>query len=140
MPSKHAKIWAALKKHLELYPSKPTYIAYPNEGFNPPTDAITPYWIVESLQFDPLRLFYGSDCANWLTGSLFVNCMVPLHWDSLQSAEYAGALADYFKQDTRMVYDDIEVSVSNHPLISSAGYRDGSRWRVPVSISWEGWV
>lgn len=140
MPSKHAKIWAALKNHLELYPNKPSYISYPSESFTPPTDAVTPYWIVEDLRFDPLRIYYGSDCANWMTGSLFVNCMVPLNWTNTQSAEYAGALADYFKQDTPMGYDDIEVKVSNQPLISSAGYRDGDRWRVPVSIGWEGWA
>lgn len=137
MPSKHAKIWVALKTHLEAYSKKPSYIAYPSESFNPPNDAITPYWIVDDLRFDPLRIYYGSDCGNWLTGSLFVNCMIPLSWTSVQTAEYAGAVADYFKQDTEMAYDDMSVRVSNSPLVSS-GYRDGDRWRVPVTIRWEG--
>ena len=140
MPSRYENIWTALKNHLEAYPNKPSYIAYPGESFDPPTDAVTPYWIVEALNFDPLRVYYGSDCPNWQTGSLIINCMCVLQWSSTDNATWAGELADYFKQDTPMISDGLEIRVSNQPLISSAGFRDGSRWRLPVSIPFEGWV
>ena len=137
MPSRHAKIWKAIKTYLELYPSLPM-VAYGGEGFTPPDDSLTPYLIVDDLRFDAVRL-YSDAQENWQSGNLVINVMVPIPWSDLQSAEYAGAIADYFAQDTKMEYDGASVMVSRQPTVSGAGYRDGDMFRIPVIVPWAGY-
>lgn len=136
MASRHAKIWKALKTKLEAFPSLPANVVYGGQSFDNP-DPLLPYMIVDDVRFDPQRIYWNGE--EWHTGSLAVHCMVPLDWDDLQSAEYAGALADYFATDDEMTFDGITVRVARQPAVSSAGFRDGSHFRLPVLIMWEGW-
>lgn len=45
----------------------------------------------------------------------------------------AAAIRDWFKRGTTITVDGIDVVVQRTPAIA-AGYADGDRWRVPVSI------
>lgn len=137
MASRDAKIWAAVRDYLAAYPSLPATVVYPGEAFDDP-DPLLPYLIVDDLRFAPLRRYYAG--PNWNTGSLMVHCMVPLDWTYSQSIEYAGKIADYFAEDSEMTFDDVTLRVAQQPAISQAGYRDGSHFRVPVAVSWEGEV
>lgn len=138
MPSKHANIWKALKTHLEDYPYRPDMIAYAGNSFIPPSST-EPYWIVDDLRFEPVRMYQGTAASNWHEGSLMVHVMAVIEWSDLAKAEYAGALCDYFHQDTTMFYGGSRVRVSSQPYVSQAGYRDGDHFRMPVNIRWEGW-
>lgn len=137
MASRHAKIWKALKDHLEAYPDLPSTVVYGGQSFDNP-DPLVPYMIVDDVRFDPERKYWAG--KEWHTGSLAVHCMVPLQWDDLQSAEYAGSLCDYFEVDAVMSYDDTSLRVSKQPAVSGAGYRDGSHYRLPCLIMWEAWA
>lgn len=138
MPSKHAKVWKALKDYLEGYPDIPM-IAYGGQSFTPPDDGDA-YLIVDDVRFDAQRKYHNTDAPTWQTGNLAINVMVPLWYDTLQSAEYVGRIADYFSQDTPMTYSDVTIKVSQQPTVSGAGYRDGGYFRVPLLVRWEGWV
>ena len=136
MASRHAKIWKALKDHLEDYPGLPANVVYDGQPFDDPSPTL-PYMIVDDVRFDPSRLYWEG--VEWHTGSLAVHCMVPLKWDDVQSAEFAGALCDYFTPDAVMEYDGVSVRVAKQPAVSGAGYRDGSHFRLPCLVYWEGW-
>lgn len=136
MASKHAKIWKAIKTYLEAYPSLPP-VRYGGGSFDPPSGA---YFIVDDVRFDGRRIYTETAGQNWHTGDLIIGVMVPLQWTDLQSANYAGEIADYFVQDTPMTYDGVEVRVARQPTVSGAGYRDGDRFRIPVIVPWEGFV
>lgn len=139
MPSNHAKIWKALKTYLEGYPTLPM-VAYGGQSFDPPVSAETPYMIVDDVRFDAQRKYLGTNAPAWQTGNLAVHVMVPLSYDDIQSAECVGKIADYFVQDTPMTYDDITIKVSRPATVSGAGYRDVGYFRVPILVSWEGWI
>ena len=141
MPSKHAKVWKALKDHLEAYPDIPP-VKYGGQSFDPPSTGgvADPYFIVDDVRLEGRRIFQDTDTKNWHSGNLAVGVMCPLWWDDLQTAEYAGRLADYFSQDTTMTYSDVTVKVAKQPTVSTAGYRDGDMFRLPVLVEWEGFV
>lgn len=138
MASKHVTVWKALKAYLESMPDIPQ-VAYGGASFDPPSDGAQ-YLIVDDVRFDAQRKYLGTSAPTWQTGSLMIGVMIPLIWDDIQSAEYAGKIADYFEQDTKMTHDGITVSVSRQPTVSGAGYRDGNMFRIPLVIPWEGWV
>ena len=102
MASRHAKIWKALKDHLGAYPGLPATVVYGGQSFDDP-DPTLPYMIVDDVRFDPSGVYWEG--VEWHTGSLAVHCMIPLQWTDLQSAEFAGALCDYFAPDAVMEYD-----------------------------------
>lgn len=137
MPSKHATIWKALKDHLEAYPALP-FVAYGGQSFEPPDNA--PYLIVDDVRFDAQRKYQNTDAPTWQTGTLSIGVMCLLQWDDMQTAEYAGRIADYFAQDSVMMYDGVTLRVSRQPTVSGAGYRDGDRFRVPILVAWEGFA
>ena len=137
MASKDAEIWAAVRNYLEAYPDLPTDVVYPGESFDNP-DPQTPYLIIDDIRYDPLRRYYSG--SNWRTGSLMIMVMVPLQWTYAQRVEYAGKIADYFAQDAAMSFGGVSLQVSQQPGLSGAGYRDGSHFRVPMDIRWEGSV
>lgn len=137
MASRDAEIWAAVRDFLEDYPSLPATVVYPGETFDDP-DPLTPYLIVEDLRYDPLRVYWQG--PNWRTGSLMIMVMAPLQWAYAQQIEYAGRIADYFAQDSVMSFGDVTLRVAQQPTLSGAGYRDGSHFRVPLDVRWEGEV
>jgi hypothetical protein len=112
-------------------------VAYGGESFDPPDG---PYLIADDVRLNGIRRYQASDSENWQTGDLIIGVMVPLNWTDMQSAEYAGRIADYFAQDLLMAYDGVELRVARNPVVSGAGYRDGNRFRIPVVVPWEGWV
>ena len=137
MASKDAEIWAAVRNYLEAYPDLPADVVYPGEGFDNP-DPTVPYLIIDDIRYDPLRRYYSG--SNWRTGSLMIMVMVPLQWAYTQRVEYAGKIADYFAQDAVMTFGSVSLQVAQQPGLSGAGYRDGSHFRVPMDIRWEGSV
>lgn len=137
MASKDANIWAAVRDYLEGYPGLPATVVYPGEPFDAP-EPLTPYLIIDDLRFDPDRVYWRG--PNWRTGALMVHAMVPLDWTYTQRIEYSGAIADYFAEDSVMSFDDVSIRVSREPTLSETGYRDGSHFRLPLDIRWEGFV
>lgn len=135
MASRDAEIWAAVRDYLEGYTALPSTVVYPGDSYND-VNVLSPYLIVDDLRYDPQRIYWKG--ANWRTGSLIVMCMLPLEWTYAQKIEYAGRLADYFAEDTFMTFGSVSLRVSKQPTISGAGYRDGSHFRLPVDIRWEG--
>ena len=113
-------------------------VTYGGESFTPPSDGMTPYLIVDDLRFDAVRL-YSDAQENSQSGNPVINVMVPIMWSDLQSAEYAGAIADYFAQDAKMEYGGASLMVSRQSTVSGAGYRDGDMFRIPVVVPWEGY-
>lgn len=137
MASKDAEIWAAVRDFLLAYPDLPADVVQPGDTFSD-VDPLSPYLIIDDVRFDPLRRYYTG--SNWRTGSLMIMVMVPLQWTYSQRVEYAGKIADYFAQDAVMSFGDVLLNVSQQPTVSGAGYRDGSHFRVPLDIRWEGEV
>ncbi len=137
MASRDAEVWAAVRDYLEGYSELPSDVVRPGESFDD-VDPLTPYLIVEDLRFDPVRVYWRG--PNWRTGSLMLMCMLPLHFTYDQRIEYAGLIADYFSEDASMQYGDVALRVAQQPTISDAGYRDGSHFRMPLDIRWEGFV
>lgn len=137
MASRDAKIWAAVRNFLEGYADLPANVVYGGEAFNAP-DPQAPYLIVDDFRFQPERTYFTG--RNWNTGNLMIHCMIPLEWTYTQSIEYAGRIADYFAEDSLMVFDDVSLQVAQQPTISGAGYRDGSHYRIPLVVPWEGRV
>ena len=138
MASKLAEIWAAVRNHLEAYPDIPATVVYGGETFNDP-DPLVPYLIIDDVRNVTERNYWDSD-RNWNTGILMVHCMVPLQWTYTQSIEYAGSIGDYFGEDTVMAFGDVSLQVAQQPTLSGAGYRDGSHYRMPLMVPWEGRV
>ena len=134
MARNNANIWNGIKTFLEAYTAAPALIKYGGDSFDPPGPNV-PYWIVDYIPALPERLYYAGDDPHWNTGTVVVGCMIPIVWTDLQTQEYAGAIADYFAPDTEMGL----VRVGGQPMVSS-GFRDGDRFRVPVVVSWEGFV
>lgn len=137
MASRDAKIWLAVRNYLQAYPDLPASVVFPGDSFDD-VDPLVPYIIVDDMRFDPLRRYYTG--SNWRTGALMVHCMIPLSWTYAQRIEYAGGVADYFDQDAIMQYDDVLLRVAQQPTLSGAGYRDGSHFRLPIDVRWEGEV
>ena len=137
MPSKNHGVFMALKTYLESYPDIPD-VVYGGDTFTPPTsgDQKLPFLIVDDVRFDPSRIYHDSDGPNWHTGNLAIGVMIPLYWSAEQKAQYAGAIADYFAQDTQMG----PVSVSRDPTVNGTGYRDNDMTRIPILVPWEGFV
>lgn len=137
MPSNDAKIWAAVRDFLLDYPSLPATVVQPGDSFDAP-DPLTPYLILDDVRYDPTRIYWQG--PNWRTGSLMIMVMVPLQWTYAQRVEYGGKIADYFSEDAVMQYDDVTLRVSRQTTVDGSGYRDGSHFRVPLRVDWEGFV
>lgn len=137
MASKDAEIWVAVRDFFNAYPDLPSNVVYPGDTFDG-VDPVIPYIILDDLRYDPQRVYWQG--ANWRTGSLMVMVMLPIPWTYPQKLEYAGKIADYFAEDSVMSYGDVTLRVAQQPTLSQAGYRDGSHFRMPVDVRWEGFV
>lgn len=137
MASRDAEIWAAVRDFLLAYPDLPADVVQPGDSFDA-VDPLVPYLILDDVRFDPLRRYFTG--ANWRTGSLMIMVMVPLQWTYAQRVEYAGRIADYFEQDSVMSFGSVALHVARKPTVDGAGFRDGSHFRMPLNIQWEGEV
>lgn len=137
MASRDAEIWVAVRDYFNDYPDIPSDVVYPGDTFDD-VDPLTPYIILDDLRYDPQRVYWQG--ANWRTGSLMIMVMVPLQWTYTQRIEYAGKITDYFAEDSVMQFGDVTLRVAQQPTLSQAGYRDGSHYRLPVRVDWEGFV
>lgn len=138
MASKNAKIYAALKAHLETYADLPD-VRYGGQSFDPPS-GLGPYLIVDDLRYENRRLYQNTDGKTWHTGSLMIHSKTPIEWSDTQQAEYIGLIIDHFPQDTAMTFDDITIKVSQEPSVVNSGYRDKDMWRQTADVRWEGFV
>ncbi|WP_434033718.1 phage tail terminator-like protein [Cupriavidus sp. a3] len=103
--------------------------AWQNVQFTPA--AGVPYQRADLLLGAPENPAYGDYYRE--VGVLQVSLMYPSGAGPGAAEARAAAIRDWFKRGTTLVADGIEVVVQRTPTIA-AGYADGDRWRVPVSI------
>ena len=122
----------ALESRLKaLTPTFPT--AYENDKFKPTNG--TDYQECALLPANPDNAVMGSGFYQEL-GVFQVVLKYRLGIGSKDIQTRAEAIRTHFKRGTTMLQDGITVIVKNTPAIAS-GFRDGDRWCVPVSISYQ---
>ncbi len=103
--------------------------AWQNVDFTPAPD--TPYQEPVLMFGTPENPAYGAYYRE--VGVFQVALMFPLGGGPAAADTRAKAIRDWFPRGTTVTADGIEVVIQRTPAIA-AGYRDGDRWRVPVSI------
>lgn len=136
MPSNDAKIYKALKDHLDAQ-GYPYTVLEPLETFDPDPSQL--YVFLDDLRYDNQRAYIGNG-RHKARGSLMANVMAPLSWTYIQSVEAAGVFAGYFTHGTTFEYSDIKLWTAKDAQVVNAGYVDGSHYRMTVSCPWEGLV
>jgi len=133
------EIWLAFRSYLDAMPDVPFY-ATPLETFDPPVigGLPQPYFIMTDVRFDNVRRFIDHADGNWRTGVMNIAVMTPVTWNYEQSLQYAGRIAEYFIEDTRLDYGDARLRVGKTPQVVNNSYRDGGMNRTPVNVFWEG--
>lgn len=136
------KIWMALKGGATTR-LMPYVINWPLEPFDPPQadGKQAPYVEVRQLPAGIGWRPIGSTGRQQYLGILQVTLMWPagqvgeedIHPDNLR--QKVGVLADRFKTDSKMKFEDVAVRVDQAPEIAQP-LRDGSYWRIPVSINY----
>jgi hypothetical protein len=138
MPEIETKIWMALKGRIEQAAGAMA-VAYPaGELFTPPVvgSVRQPYLAVGFAALPPERVAIGSREAARRTGTLTLVRAAPLGPPLAAHIEAASQLLKpHFRQDTAVVFQDIEVSFPADINIQM-GYRDEGYWRVPAIIQW----
>lgn len=120
----------ALESHLAaMTPSMAT--AWQNVAFTP--DPAVPYQEAILLTGTPENPAYGAYYRD--VGVFQVALMYPFGGGPAAADARAAAIRDWFRRGTTTVVDGIEVVVQRTPIIA-AGFRDGDRWRLPVSIQY----
>jgi len=133
---KQAKIWAALKSHLDTITG---YTIHYNLDAAITPDVTAPYIIVQDLRQEPERQYIGNGAGNYYRGSLEIGVMVPIDgWTYPQGLQYAAGFAAEFPEGLVMTYENMRLQVSKEPHILGVAYRDGAFSRYPVSVQWEG--
>jgi hypothetical protein len=138
MPLKpETKIWLALNERIKTLPFTPKLpIAYAGKTYAPVDGKA--FLAVNKISVDPIRLFIG-DQTNERTGTLTITFVSAINNDTSYYEEQAGTIADHFRQDTLMAYEDVCVRVISQPHVVS-GFQDNGWWRVPVNIRWQTYI
>ncbi len=103
--------------------------AWQNVQFTP--DPVAPYQEAVLMLAAPENPAYGTYYRE--VGVFQVALMYPFDGGTAEPELRAQAIRDWFARGTTVTADGIEVVIQRTPAIA-AGYRDGDRWRVPVSI------
>lgn len=139
MPAVQTKIWMALKGEVERAAGT-IPVAWPSgEIFTPPvlSGVRLPYLTVGFTMLAPERATIGSREAPRREGTLTVVRVAPLGPPLAAHIEAASdLLAAYFREDTGVVFEDIEVSFPGEMNVQG-GYRDDGYWRTPVTVRWQ---
>lgn len=137
MPSVEVSIWLALRSRVESIPLG-FPIAYPGVRFTPPgaPGKPEPFLRVGRITVAPLRRYIDSGQHHERTGTLMVTLVHPLNQPLVETYDqYAGIIAEHFKDGTSMEHNGIAVSIPSYPHVLD-GYEDDGYWTAPVRIPW----
>lgn len=130
------KIWLALKSRIETIP-----LAYPKawagQVFTPPSSGATllPYLRIGRVSANPSRMFIGDGKPYDRNGFIIITLVYPLVENQALYDQIAGQIAEHFRDDVKMPYAGLCVSIPSYPHIVE-GYEDSGFWSVPVRVPW----
>lgn len=130
------KIWLALKSRIETIPLA-YQKAYAGEKFTPPSSGgkLLPYLRIGRVSANPSRLFIADGGPYDRNGFIIITLVYPLSQDQSVYDQLAGQIAEHFRDDVKMPYQGICVSVPSYPHVVE-GYEDNGYWSIPVRIPW----
>lgn len=128
-----AKIYAALIARLKLMPG-----GYPvvEHNQNYPTQADTPFIVVQDVRFEPTSPYIGGTSSNENRGMFSLAVMVPLEWTHFHALTVAGLIRSWFPKSEKYRNDGVTVEILETPSYVGNSYRDGPFNRLPVQIRW----
>lgn len=129
-PAIETKIWLALRKRLEEFPTS-VPIAWPGVAFTPTSKYVR---VGFSIIPPERRLIKAGPHDRKGVFSLTPCGVLSTEGESL--LELAGQLADHFPVDVPFCYMDACVCVIAEPHVVG-GYQDKGFWNVPVTINWQ---
>ena len=133
IPQLEAKIYKALIDRLDLMPGG---YAIVEPGENYPTQADTPFIVVQDVRFEPTSPFVGGSTQNENRGQFSLAVMVPLEWTHFNALTVAGLIRAQFPKSAKYVNDGVTVCILETPSYVGNAYRDGPFNRLPVSVRW----
>lgn len=113
-------------------------IAWPGDPFNPPHEggSLQPYLRIGRITVAPIRRYIDSGQPHERTGALIVTLVHPMNQPVVATYDqYAGLIAEHFKDGTCMEHSGIAVSIPSYPHVLD-GYEDDGYWTAPVRIPW----
>lgn len=133
-----AKIEAALMARLSTmmpaYPMAVPNVSYPPAGQTKPDEFIVVQHSPDAVQ----RRRIGSGEPHQYSGTLVVSLMTPANRSSTPARDLAGGIAAVFPTDARLVWDDVELRITQRPSVNEGYYDNGhGRWRTPIVITYE---
>lgn len=132
------KIADALKARLAALTFSPVLqIAWPNVDFTPPSGT---YLRVDDLRNTTDRVVISNGGPHRQQGIMQVTVMAPVNSGENAALEIAGQIADWFMAEPRLSFTGGSVRITKRPDIVSLKSPDGTRWQLPVSVSWEAYV
>lgn len=136
MPKIETSIWLALKARIESLPlGFPR--AWPGQTLDRPYDgaALKPYLRIGRVSASPAGVMIDYAKPHDRRGSLIVTLVHPLGPDTSVFDQYAGTIAEHFRDGTSMQYLATCVKVTEYPHVVE-GYEDNGYWNVPIRIPW----
>lgn len=128
-------IWLAIKARINsLSLSFP--IAWPGEIYDP---SLSPYIRVGRVSSAPVPAFIADGKPHTRTGFIILTLAHPLGPDPSVFDQYAGTIADHFRDGTMMKYGNVCIRVTEYPHIVE-GYEDNGFWSIPIRIPWRTFV
>lgn len=128
-----SKVYYGLLTHLQSmaggYP-----IVEPGEVY--PTDAGTPFIVVQDVRFDPDSPYIGGSTADENRGNFNLAVMTPLAWSHTQNLGVAGQIASHFPKGEKIAYSDVLIQLLQTPKYVGNSFRDAGFMRTPIDIRW----
>ena len=131
IPQLDAKIYKCLIDRLNAMPGG-YVIVEPGETY--PTEADTPFILVQDVRFEPISRYMRGENENRGLFSLAV--MTPLEWTHFDTLTVAGLVRAHFPKSAKYVNDGATVEILETPSYVGNAYRDGAFNRLPVSVRW----
>lgn len=126
----------ALFRRVKLLKLEPELkVAYPNVAFDPPPGN---YLRVDHLPNNSERPFFRSTDDHRHLGILQISVLSKEGAGSVATG-IADQIAEFFPADLRLTENSVIVRVTKKPD-TSPPLKDGSRWSLPVNISYESFV
>lgn len=105
-------------------------------GENYPTQADTPFIVVQDVRFEPTSPFLGGSSQNENRGQFALAVMVPLEWTHFNALTVAGLIREQFPKSAKYRNDGVTVEIMETPSYVGNAYRDEQFNRLPVLVKW----
>lgn len=134
------KIMRALLDHMEEFATD-LPISWPGVAFTPPSDSNgpLPYLAITFIPNGAERRFIGSTDPHRFIGMLQVSVFWPKNKGEVAPRNVAGAVADHYPADMRLVNGSVTVRITNRPDVAPMLVED-ARIQIPVSIEFEAYA